>query len=291
MSVTADLCGTAAVSTEAIESRWAMNYAAAIADPCSCYYDGGEQPVSVHPMYLATSQWTLSQQLRTAQNAMTAAECGRGIHAAQRVSLARPLRVGDVLTTRATIVGVERARSGARLWTRFDTTDDAGSAVATCLSATVYPGVGVEGESVTPDFDDGDLDHHVDESSSEIGRTSLIKLPRAAAHQYSECARIWNPIHTDVHIARAAGLAGPILHGSTTLALAVSDIIRHEGGARPHRFVSVSGNFTATVPLPSTVRLQLTRSVRANHHRAYNFTLLNDQEQPAITSGHLHLID
>src|SRR5215831_17990681 len=47
------------------------------------------------------------------------------------------------------------------------------------------------------------------------------------AHVYSECARIWNAIHTDRAAALAAGLPDIILHGTATLALAVSAVLRH----------------------------------------------------------------
>ena len=49
-----------------------------------------------------------------------------------------------------------------------------------------------------------------------------IAVGATAAHVYTECARIWNPIHTDVAYARAAGLPDIILHGTATLALSVS---------------------------------------------------------------------
>jgi acyl dehydratase len=52
-----------------------------------------------------------------------------------------------------------------------------------------------------------------------------ISVAATAGHVYTECARIWNPIHTDSEYARAAGLPGIILHGTATLALSVSKIL------------------------------------------------------------------
>jgi hypothetical protein len=48
-----------------------------------------------------------------------------------------------------------------------------------------------------------------------------VPLAATAAHVYTECARIWNPIHSDAAVASGAGLPGIILHGTATLALAV----------------------------------------------------------------------
>ena len=72
------------------------------------------------------------------------------------------------------------------------------------------------------------------------------------AHVYTECARIWNPIHTDRAVARAAGLPDIILHGTATLALAVSRSLAREPAAR--RAGARAGSAAASrgmVPLPS----------------------------------------
>jgi acyl dehydratase len=58
-----------------------------------------------------------------------------------------------------------------------------------------------------------------------LPRVGDIAVSATAAHVYTECARIWNPIHTDVAYARAAGLPDIILHGTATLALSVSRIL------------------------------------------------------------------
>ena len=74
------------------------------------------------------------------------------------------------------------------------------------------------------------------EACSSHCRTSATSPSAAtAAHVYTECARIWNPIHTDVAYARAAGLPDIILHGTATLALSISKVsrrfVRNEPGA------------------------------------------------------------
>ena len=82
-----------------------------------------------------------------------------------------------------------------------------------------------------------------------------------AAHVYSECARIWNPIHTDLAVAREAGLSAPILHGSATLALAVSQVIRRDLDGDPTRVREVAARLTGMVSMPSTITVRgLTRA-------------------------------
>jgi acyl dehydratase len=73
-----------------------------------------------------------------------------------------------------------------------------------------------------------------------------------AARVYTECARIWNPIHTDVAVARGAGLADPILHGTATLALSVSRLIARDLGGAAERVREIRARFTGMVALPSS---------------------------------------
>ena len=82
--------------------------------------------------------------------------------------------------------------------------------------------------------------------------STLVEVAANAALVYTECARIWNPIHTDVAVAQRAGLSAPILHGTATLALAVSRVIARDLGGDPARVRQVRGRFTGMVPMPST---------------------------------------
>src|SRR5439155_93236 len=53
-------------------------------------------------------------------------------------------------------------------------------------------------------------------------------------------------------VARSAGLPGPILHGTATLALAVSRVVRRELGGDPARVAEIRGRFSGMVSFPST---------------------------------------
>ena len=85
------------------------------------------------------------------------------------------------------------------------------------------------------------------------------KLPvqAGAANIYTECARIWNPIHSDKAFALAAGLPNIILHGTATLALAVSKLVDEHLDGDPTRVVRIGGRFTGMVLMPTVLCLQL----------------------------------
>ena len=66
-------------------------------------------------------------------------------------------------------------------------------------------------------------------------------------HVYTECADIWNPIHTERKVALAAGLPDIILHGTATWALAVREIVSKQLGSDPARLARFSGRCTGMV--------------------------------------------
>ncbi len=78
-----------------------------------------------------------------------------------------------------------------------------------------------------------------------------------AAHVYTECARIFNPIHTDVAVAEAAGLPGPILHGTATLAMAVSAVVDRAAGGDPSAVQRLGCRFGAMVPMPDRIGVRI----------------------------------
>ena len=85
----------------------------------------------------------------------------------------------------------------------------------------------------------------------ELPLAGNFAVAATAGHVYTECARIWNPIHTDPEYARAAGLPGIILHGTATLALSVSKLAKTAKRVRC-RFVGM-------VLMPSTLTVHASR--------------------------------
>ena len=83
-----------------------------------------------------------------------------------------------------------------------------------------------------------------------------VPVPAGLAHTYTECARIWNPIHTDKAVARSAGLPDIILHGTATLALAVSAALERAGAGPAAGIARITCRFTGMVPLPSVMTVE-----------------------------------
>ena len=248
-TIPATIAGTevGALSTS-LDARWLMAYAAALGLDDTRYYDtlAPAGPVA-HPLFSVCYEWPAVVALR----AKTVREAWvlLGVHATHHVIIHRPPTADDRLLTRAQIVKIRPSRPGTLVVARFSTVDRNGRPVTTTDYGSVYRGVATDGESrpaVEP------LARPAPLASVETRWSVAVPIAAHAAHVYSECARIWNPIHTDVAVARTAGLTAPILHGSATLALAVSQVIQHDLDGDPARVREIAARFTGLVFMPST---------------------------------------
>lgn len=263
-----------------LDRRWAMNYAASIDDRSDVLYDTRNGPIPVHPMFLAHPEWESQKQLRELTG-LDANEQSRAVQVTHDSQLYRPLTSGMVLTTEATVIGVERRRAGAWSTVRYTTTSE-GELVANTTVAALYRGVEVHGDDRPAPPSPPDA--HQGEGGEQV--VEVLDLPSTACHLYSECARIWNPIHTDLGVAAAAGLPGLILHGTATIAKAVSAITHKLTGGNPTGITRISGRFQAMVIVPTSLKLSFqTYPLDASGKRRVAFTVLTPSGDQAITGG------
>jgi acyl dehydratase len=282
MPIGSSIVGSAGVPLVAeIDSRWTMAYAAALGDAIPLYLDTN-RGVIAHPMFPVCFEWPVQVAMRAQfekSTSLTRDEAMRGVHATHDTVLHRAIRPPERLTTRLTVAGVERRTPGAYMVTRLDTLDQAGKPVCTSWYGAIYRGVEVIGPDVPAKFPPAPAQPIVE--AGEPLSECQVDVPAGMAHIYTECARIFNPIHTDATVARAAGLPEIILHGTATLALAVSRIIDSEAGKDAARVERVAARFGAMVTMPST----LTVRVLARDGAAVFFDVLSGEGRLAIRDG------
>jgi acyl dehydratase len=137
---------------------------------------------------------------------------------------------------------------------RLDTTDARGELVSRTWQLGISRGVDLLGDPRAVESPPA-----LPEPRGGVGeqRRYPLAVAEGLAHVYTECARIWNPIHTDRAVALAAGLPDIILHGTATLALAVSRLVNELLGGDPARVRRIGGRFSAMVPMPTTLMLEV----------------------------------
>lgn len=273
-----------------VDARWSMAYAAGLGRADDHYLDtsraGG---VVAHPVFPVAPEWQLlvDPQARL-ELGLTADERARGVHAGHDLLLHQPLQPDVDITVTATVVGVERTPPGARVTVRFDAAGNDGAAQWTTWMPTLYRGVEVDGPDVVPTRP-APLPGAWP-AGEEPARVVAIPLDRGAAHVYTECARIWNPIHTDVGVARRAGLPDIILHGTASLAHGVSAVL-DATGAPPTAVRRLGGSFRAMVELPSTLRIEVASPTAHDGGRLVRFVVRNQAGGEAVRDGVVLLAD
>ena len=237
-----------------LDARWLMAYAAGLAEADPRYYDTLDpRGPLVHPLFPVCYEWPVAVALR--DRTIPAALQTRSVHATHHLVIHRPPRAGDTVHTTARVVDVRARRAGTLIVTRFETVDTTGARVTTTDYGSVYRGVTLAdlGDTLAGvEAPTGDEDAPRTAPTVAGGWQEPVDVPANLALVYTECARIWNPIHTDLAVARGAGLTAPILHGTATLALAISRAVARELGGEPGRVAEIRARFTGMVPLPST---------------------------------------
>jgi acyl dehydratase len=258
-----------------IDARRLMAYAAGLGETDARYYDTlASSGPAAHPLFPVCYEWPAMLALR--ERTTPEAIALRSVHATHDLTLHRPPRAGDTLSTTARVTGLAHGRAGTLMTVRQETVGADGLPVSTTDYGSVYRDVGFEGE------DSGFRPEARGGLEMPAGAVELpVAVPAGLAHVYTECARIWNPIHTDLAVAHAAGLPGPILHGTATLALAVGRIVARDLDQEPGRVREVAARFTGMVSMPA--RLALRRRPPAGGRVPFEVTLADGR--PVLDHG------
>ncbi len=261
-----------------------MSYAAGLGQHDPAYFDTTRADGIInHPLFPIAVEWGLISDPDSGLEALglSVAERLRGVHARHDLHLHRPVRAGTDVRVSAQIVGIEQTPPGALVTMRLRGDDQDGPLWTTWMGS-LYRGVAAEG---TDQLLEALPAQPVPAGRSTESRSTTVPVDVWSPHVYSECARIWNPIHTDLAIARAAGLPGVILHGSANLAHGVNWVLAILGiGAE--RVRRVGGSFRDTVAVPSRIHPTLCAVQRASDGTSTaHFTVLNDAGRPAVRDG------
>ncbi|HVL81595.1 MAG TPA: MaoC/PaaZ C-terminal domain-containing protein [Actinomycetota bacterium] len=220
------------VTADAIQS-----YADAVNDPNPAYRKGDDSIAP--PLFPIVAGW----------NAMAG---GMGeavspdllmmlVHLIQDMRFERPIRAGDVLTTRGRISGISGGERGTTATGHVEYKDADGGKVGE-FYATIYirghTGEPQTGEPAPPISTNRDgepvasVEQHIDEDIT---------------HRYAEASGDHNPIHLDPEFARSVGLPGIINHGMNTLAHACWAAVENLAEGDPARLTRFAGRFSKPV--------------------------------------------
>jgi acyl dehydratase len=235
MKISASIVGQASpVERIEIDKRWIMAYNAAL----------GAVRATPHPLFPVCYEWNATRALRisTGLQELNA----RLVHAQHDLRMQGEIKEGH-LAVSARVIAAEQRRPGTFVTIRLEARGLNGDPVSTTDYGMLYRGVELDGAGRALERLEDPPRH-----TSSLERAGDVPVAATAAHVYTECARIWNPIHTDPEYARQAGLPGIILHGTATLAFSVSKLVERT----PKR---IRCRFAGMVPMPSTLTVHASR--------------------------------
>lgn len=266
-----------------VSARQCMAYAAGTEDANPRYFDdAGPGGVLAPPLFGVSLDWALRPAL-TALLRLTPEESARGVHATQEMIFHRPIRAGDELTVRGVVTQAEARRPGAYLVTRYETTDASGAPVLTVYYGSLFRGVAVSGPARR--IDPPPPLPVRDATEEPPCWLAPLQVSPYAPHVYTECAAIYNPIHTERSAALAAGLPEIIVHGTLTLAYAARELLNREAAGDPTRLRRIACRFAGMVLPGAVIRVRLDGARAVAEDRALFFSVVGADGAAAIRDG------
>ena len=153
----------------------------------------------------------------------------RMLHGEQEMRFHAPVKIGDTVTTTATLASMAVARSGESLVVDIRSLNQHGHVVVDTRASLFMRG------SRQRDAHDRDRSDRAAEAAAfdalPAGFVSDVGVAADQARRYADASGDHNPIHLDDDVAKQAGLPGCILHGLCVMAF-VHDVVARHGVVR-----------------------------------------------------------
>jgi acyl dehydratase len=286
MPISAAAAGRDAGFLEADASaRRLMAYAAGIGATDERYFDD-EHGLVAHPAFCVSLEWPVVSGPGYLAAIGRSADAPRGaVHVLQDSRFHRLIRAEETLLTRARIAQVRQTSAGVLVTSRVETfVKGASTPAVTTWTSAMFLGDKLEGAPASIEDEPPALRKDADVTAASPQRLAIETSP-GLAHRYSECASIWNPIHTERRAARAIGLPGIILHGTCTWALAGQALIQAVADGDPRRLRRLAGRFKGMVLPGDRLELEFGREAGGDASGSWQFAVRTPRGDLAITHG------
>jgi acyl dehydratase len=278
---TDDVGNRTIATTTLLDARKIMAYAAGINDANLAYFDDTRADgLLVHPAISFSLQWKSRFQIDRKPNLRAAPY---GVHAYTDLRMHRPFRQGEAITTQGTTVGRKQIPPGTYTMERYQMTSSSGELVAELDYNGIIRGGHINGPDVVLE---DEIPRPVLQRADDTPLWDAeVPVPLHLGQQYTECADIYNPIHTEPSVAKAAGLPDIILHGSATKAIALSEVINRSFDGDASRITRLCGQLRGMVLMDTTIRIECLADQEDAGARVIFFRVLNQDGQAAIANG------
>ena len=206
-----------------------------------------------------------------------------GVHASTDLRIYRPFKAGEAITSQGQMIQKRRVPPGVYNVDRYRMTASDGELVAELYYNGITRGATLAGPDATV-ADEPGWPEFANVSEAPLWRTE-VPIGLHAGQQYTECAQIYNPIHTEPSVAKAAGLPGVILHGSATKAISLTAIVNRCFNGDARRVTRLCGQLRGMVLMDSVITIEGLSETIVNGEKRVLFRTLNEQGQAAVSNG------
>ena len=275
-----DVGGYTVAKTYQLDARRIMAYASGINDTNEAFYDdtraGG---LDVHPAICFALQWNTRFRPDLPPNPRAAPF---GVHAETDLRIYHPFQQNQIVTVQGQLISRRKIPPGVFSVDRFRFTDSKG----TLLAELDYNGItrGATLNGADKEIEVSPTVPRLEQVSGSLWRESIY-VPRHAGQQYTECADIFNPIHTERSVALAAGLPDIILHGSATKAHALTQIVNRCFDGDVKKVTRLYGQLRAMVLMDTTITVQCLAEETDGDEKRIFYRVLNQDGESAIANG------
>ena len=263
-----------------LDARRIMAYASSIDDTNEAYFDDTRPDgLKVHPAICFSLQWNARFRPDLPPNPRAAPF---GVHAETDLRIYQPFKQNQMVTVQGQLIARRRIAPSVLSVDRFRMIDSQGNLLAELDYNGITRGATLNGpdKEISPSPETTFLD----KADAPVWQESIY-IPRHAGQQYTECADIYNPIHTERSAALAAGLPDIILHGSATKAHALTQVINHCFDGDAARVTRLYGQLRAMILMDTTIQVQCLAEREQGGEKQIFFSVLNQDGQPAIANG------
>ena len=266
-----------------ITPRLIQSAAAAVQETDERYFDDSRaNGLDVHPGLIFSLEWWTRLM---PGGAVLSKEIGlRGVHAWTDIQLKRSFKLGDIITSQGQLISIKKIPPGTLTVTRWTFSDAWGEVIAVYDKGNIVRGI-------FPDGEDHSLKNSlpvpdISEAALHCMWSKEIRINASTAQIYSECAQIYNPIHTEKQVALKAGLPNTILHGVCTQSMAIGAILEHVCEGDPNHLRRVYGRYREMILPNSTITVRIiAKELKSDNSTLIKYDVLTESGAQAIDNG------
>lgn len=199
------------------------------------------------------------------------------VHISEYLEIINPFSADTKITVNGEITDLRPHAMGSKITVRLTYSNEEGLILANEYSSALLFGITCTGDKK------GELPVTERVEFEEVLWESNIDISRLAPFLYDGCTGIVARIHTNVKFAQSIGLPDIILHGTATLARAVSLFINEKLDGKPKRISTVAGKFTGMLLLPNTITVRLLKET----DNELFFDIIDSNATPIIKGGYI----